>query len=128
MLRDFDRQQKFDKIVDMIKADIHKIWSEIRKPEGSVGTQPTDYFRFSYCKLPHMLYAREEFMQGIRELSGQFEEGPRSLFADLALEHLPSDAFALYVKDLWGKIRAEKELNLVFASRCSGSYSLQLGS
>ena len=112
-MRDFDPHNKFERIVEMIKQDLNKIWSEINKPEQCASSQPGDFFQFQFFKFPHMVYAEEEFHKCAKELSAQFNDVPNGVFSELEVQHLPADAFAMFVANLWKKIRAEKELNLV---------------
>lgn len=114
VLRDFDPQSKFDKIVTMIKSDLEKIWKEIAKPEAYANSQASDFFSFDFYKLPHKIYAPEDFEKAVNELGKKFDiNNSVNLFSDLSNQHLPSEAFAIFMENLWKKIRSEKELNLV---------------
>ncbi len=113
VLRDFDPHNNFEKIVEMINADMAKIWRDIAKPESYANSQPSDFFHFQFFKFPSMVYVPKEFGKCASEMRMLFGDVPNGIFSGMEIQHLPADSFALLVADLWKKIRDEKELNLV---------------
>ena len=113
MLRDTDPKQNFDKIVQMVKDDVHKIYQEVKEIEAYKDCKIDDKFAIECFKLPHMMYAEKEFKAEAAKLAMKFEEGRQSLFNGIDIQHLPASDFAEYVGNIWLKIKQQKEIDLV---------------
>ena len=115
VLRDFDdRGNNFERIRQIIDADISNIWNEIYKPEEYRNSKPNDFFDFEFCMLPHKIFEEEKFYQKCKELRDRLDaKASNTLFPKSEDgKNVPMDGLSLFMSHTWEKIRTQKELNL----------------
>lgn len=81
VLRDYDHRIEFQKIKNMLDADLKRIWSEIYKPDKYAESKPEDFFEFEFAMMPHKIFEEANFMNKAAELKARFQVGAEnSLF------------------------------------------------
>ncbi|EFJ52341.1 hypothetical protein VOLCADRAFT_79128 [Volvox carteri f. nagariensis] len=99
------------KLVEVLEADLDRMWDAIAKPQKYEGSKLTDFFEVQYAALSHFEERYEDFQADAVHLRRRFSpDGEESLIR--GDEKLPGDAFALSIRNIWDVIRAQKDLNL----------------
>ena len=72
VIRDFTGMTPLEALAETLKADLTRIWSELRKPAGKESSQITDYFDFAFNGLPHKVYAAQQFKDEVQKLKDKY--------------------------------------------------------
>ena len=116
MIRDFDQDaENFNYIKEIVTKDLIKIWGEIKKPNALKNLKPEEFFRVDFHTLGHYVYKREEFEQDCLALADKLrsKSNPDFLFQKVEVDkNIPMDGLFMYIQQVWGSIRQNKELNL----------------
>eukprot|EP01100_Stratorugosa_tubuloviscum_P013117 TRINITY_DN642_c5_g1_i1.p1 TRINITY_DN642_c5_g1~~TRINITY_DN642_c5_g1_i1.p1 ORF type:complete len:735 (-),score=339.68 TRINITY_DN642_c5_g1_i1:121-2325(-) len=116
-----------NKLFGTIQKDIKKIWSEIKKPEQFLNSQPEEFFEIGYAALPHKWYQTEEFVSAVGNLRDRFENKSNQhyVFSPNFPPDVPISGLPLYAKNIWNTIINNKDLDIpsqkeiVASFRCS---------
>lgn len=68
VIRDFTDRENIDYIEKILKTDIEKMWSEIKKPEQHKDLAYTDVFSVEVFTLSHYVYKKDDFLKDIKVL------------------------------------------------------------
>ncbi|GFR42392.1 hypothetical protein Agub_g3264, partial [Astrephomene gubernaculifera] len=99
------------KLVEVLQADLERMWEGIAKPAAYQESKLTDFFEVQYAALSHFEERYEDFVADSVHLRRRFSpEADDSLVR--GDEKLPGDSFALSIRNIWEVIRAQKDLNL----------------
>lgn len=115
ILRDFDPKRNVkEEIETMIVDDIHKIWSEIKKPEKYKDSLPENFFDFEFIALSHKIYLPKVFEKEVNEVRKRLDSTHSNyLFQHLNnVKSIPVDGLKQYVFQIWNDIQNEKELDI----------------
>lgn len=100
------------KLVEVLEADLHRMWETISKPPQYTNSALQDFFEVQYAALPNFEEKQEDFLADAVVLRRRFSgEDPDSTLRR-ALDRLPADAFSLSLQQIWEVIRSQKDLNL----------------
>ena len=104
----------FEAITWQLNRDMANIWDEIELPKEFKGKQITDFFEFQFYSIHHMKIEREKFDSDVNELRGWFidEKNEHYLFKEQSSKVVPGEGLSQYIRNLWGVINENKELNL----------------
>ncbi|KAG2501180.1 hypothetical protein HYH03_000995 [Edaphochlamys debaryana] len=99
------------KLVEVLEADLDRMWDSITKPAAYAGSKLTDFFEVQYAALSHFEERQEDFQADAVHLRRRFSpDSDETLIR--GYEKLPGDSFALSINNIWQVIRSQKDLNL----------------
>lgn len=137
IIRDhIEEDTPFDSLKEKLLVEIHKIWSEIRKPDQYLQSPIADFFEFEFCALPHMKLQKELFQREVDSLRERFINPVREdyLFKReyYGRKNVPVETFGHYLANIWNVVKENKELDmptqkaLLATFRCDEIISEQL--
>lgn len=94
-----------------LTTDLEQIWRGLSKPEGKDSCQISDFFDFSFCGLPHKLFASEGFTKAVDLLRDRFFNADQQdfLFKDIYKKRIPADGFHVFAESIWVGERGERK-------------------
>ncbi|CDP21708.1 unnamed protein product [Coffea canephora] len=99
-----------DKLEEQLKEGMYKIWKEMKKPEAQLNASLKDFFNIKVVALSSFQHMREQFkneVAGLREWIISI-----STSGEGAAGSTPASGFADYAKEIWDKIKEDKDLDL----------------
>ncbi|GIL94426.1 hypothetical protein Vretimale_620 [Volvox reticuliferus] len=99
------------KLVEVLEADLDRMWDSIAKPQKYEGSKLKDFFEVQYAALSHFEERYEDFQADAVHLRRRFSPDNEETLIR-GDEKLPGDTFGLSIRNIWDVIRAQKDLNL----------------
>ncbi|GLC63350.1 hypothetical protein PLESTF_000026900 [Pleodorina starrii] len=99
------------RLVEVLQADLDRMWDSIAKPQVYEGSKLTDFFEVQFAALSHFEERYEDFQADAITLRRRFSPDDEDTLIR-GDERLPGDSFALSTRNIWDVIRAQKDLNL----------------
>ncbi|GIL45756.1 hypothetical protein Vafri_2910 [Volvox africanus] len=99
------------KLVEVLEADLDRMWDSIAKPPKYEGSKLKDFFEVQYAALSHFEERYEDFQADAVHLRRRFSPDNEETLIR-GDEKLPGDTFAFSIRKIWDVIRAQKDLNL----------------
>ncbi|OMH78541.1 Protein SEY1 [Zancudomyces culisetae] len=114
VIRDHVSRTPLEVLGQTVTKDLHKIWSELNKPDELKDEQLDDYFDIQFTSLPHLLLQPERFDTEVRRLRLDFSDPSHDtyVFKDKYSRQVPADGFQHYAEGVWEKVVSNKDLDL----------------
>jgi len=104
---------------ESLKAELldalDKTWKQVTKPPQFVDSPVTKFFDFQFVAFPHMIHERARFDETIVKFRERFVNPKHPeylLLPEYQKKELPSDGLAHFASEIWGVIKANKDLDL----------------
>mmetsp|Transcript_8256 Transcript_8256/g.24826 ORF Transcript_8256/g.24826 Transcript_8256/m.24826 type:complete len:771 (+) Transcript_8256:72-2384(+) len=112
LLRDYDKATPLERLGELLRVDLDRIWSEITETTKHKGTPISDFFDFDFFGLSHKILLPQEFEEGCEQLRKKFHNEGETLYQESYSRDISTDGFPVFARQVWEIIRSEKELDL----------------
>ena len=117
VVRDHNEEETpFSAIQVKIRAEVERIWAELRKPAQFADKGIDELFDIQYIGLPHKNYQKAAFASAVETLKQRFIDpsAEKYVFASgqRGSKAVPLDGFGHYAEQLWATILTNKALDL----------------
>ena len=101
-------------IEKLLKTDVEKMWSEIKKSDQHKNLSYTEVFSVDVFPLSHFIYAHSDFLSDVKVLRRKLADRSSSEFIlkNKDPKNIPFDSLYKYMKDLWIVIEENKDIDI----------------
>ncbi|GJS55929.1 root hair defective 3-like protein isoform X1 [Tanacetum coccineum] len=106
-------QSTLDRLAQMLREDIQKIWDSIRKPDVHKQTPFSDFFDVQFVGLSNYEEKEDQFKKEVAMLRERFSKSTEA--GGLAGDRqgvIPASGFSLSAQQIWKVIKENKDLDL----------------
>ncbi|KAI4356290.1 hypothetical protein L6164_000322 [Bauhinia variegata] len=111
LLRAVFQQTPEDKLEEILRRDLEKIWASIPKPSGNTNIQLSTFFKVQVEFLPNYERNRANFTSKVKTMKQKFvrSTAPGGLVGD---RKEPASGFPVLAENIWEEIIQNKDLDL----------------